>query len=35
MTKIIQQLSFSSSISNYFDVDFAGLEPVSAKKKYK
>lgn len=34
MTKIIQQLNFSSSISNYFDVDLAGLEHITAKKKY-
>lgn len=32
MTKLIQQLNFSSSISKY-DVDVAGLEP-SLKKKF-
>lgn len=31
MTKLIQQLNFSSSISKY-DVDVAGLESISEKK---
>lgn len=36
MTKLIQQLNFSSSISKY-DVDVAGLEPFSLnlKKKFR
>lgn len=33
MTKLIQQLNFSSSISKY-DVDVAGLEPILLKKKF-